>query len=489
MRNLTTHPKSPVPSFYWYDLETTGTNPRKDRILQFAGIRTDLALNELADPDEHYVQIPPEVIPDPEAVLITGLTPTILGEQGIPEWKLIRTLRETLLAPSTCIVGYNNVRFDDEFLRFGFYRFLFPPYEHEYKNNNSRFDLLNVVRLTGALRPEGMEWPVQNGVVEFNLQSVANVNGIDSTNAHDAMEDVRMMLDLARLIKHRQPKLWDFVFQNRDRGSVQRLLSSPARNYVLHVDNSYSNERFCIAPVLPLLNLPGRDGRSSNNVAAIDLMGDISILLNGTPDEIRQELFAKAAEKPEGWKRPPLQKIATNRVPVIAPRSTLRAVDAQRLGIDKEELEVTRRRLLEDSDLPQRISSVYSEDQEFEEPDDPEERLYGGFLPNEDLHLCERLWRDIDENKTWMDQPFQDGRALVLAHRLRARVAPTSLSELERQQHRRYVRRKLLDQETGIDAKRRKLETLREDYLRPEELEMMEDLEHYMNTVARQFEL
>ena len=489
MRNLATHTKSSKPSFYWYDIETTGTNPRKDRILQFAGIRTDLELNELADPDEFHVQIPPEVIPDPEAVLITGLTPTRLREQGIPEWRLMRALQTTFRRPSTCIVGYNNVRFDDEFLRFGFFRYLFPPYEHEYKNRNSRFDLLNVVRLTGALRPDGMEWPATEGVIQFNLNSVAEVNGIDVANAHDAAADVRMTLEIARLLKHRQPRLWDFVFENRDRRKIQQLLDNPAKNYVLHVDNLYSNERSCIAPVLPLLTLPGRNGRPSNNVVAVDLMRDISILLEGTADEIRQELFAKAVDKPAGWMRPPLQRIATNRVPVIVPKSTLRNIDARRLGIDKQELETARKRLLADTELLQKITAVYSEDQEFEEPDDPEERLYSGFFPNEDLRLCEELWDGIDRGRAWIEQRFQDPRAAELARRLKARVAPQNLTESERQRHMQYTRSKLLDSERGIHAKRRAIEALKAEHLPSSQLEMLQDLEQYMNVVARQFEL
>ena len=39
-------------SLYWFDYETFGTHPAWDRPCQFAGIRTDMELNEIGDPLE-----------------------------------------------------------------------------------------------------------------------------------------------------------------------------------------------------------------------------------------------------------------------------------------------------------------------------------------------------------------------------------------------------------------------------------------------------
>ena len=189
------------PSFYWYDTETTGLRSSYDRIIQFAGQRTDLNLKPLGEPLTTYVQLPPELVPTAESFQITKIRTTTLVEQGIPEYELFRKLRQELSGANSCIIGYNNISFDDNFVRFGMYRNLLPPYEHEHKRGNSRLDFLSIVRLTGALRPDGLKWPVVDGVPSFALGNLAAANDIAVDNAHDALADVNMTLELARKIK------------------------------------------------------------------------------------------------------------------------------------------------------------------------------------------------------------------------------------------------------------------------------------------------
>jgi len=37
-------------TLYWHDYETFGSDPRRDRPAQFAGLRTDEELNEIGEP-------------------------------------------------------------------------------------------------------------------------------------------------------------------------------------------------------------------------------------------------------------------------------------------------------------------------------------------------------------------------------------------------------------------------------------------------------
>jgi hypothetical protein len=62
-------------SFLWHDYETFGAVPRRDRPAQFAAIRTDADLNEIGDELMLYCQPAPDFLPDPQACLITGITP------------------------------------------------------------------------------------------------------------------------------------------------------------------------------------------------------------------------------------------------------------------------------------------------------------------------------------------------------------------------------------------------------------------------------
>ena len=213
-------PSKPRQSFYWYDIESTGTRPRHDRVVQFSSQRTDEELQPLVSPTHAVLQVPPEVLLNPEAMLITKLGPKMLESEGIEEWSLLCDLSDHFSQRSTCIVGYNNIAFDDEFLRFSMYRNLRPPYEHEWKNGNSRMDMLGVLQLTCALRPEGMEWPIKNGEPSYALTDLAEANGLDTSNAHDAQVDVNLTLGMARLVKQAQPKLWDYVCSLRSRDTA-----------------------------------------------------------------------------------------------------------------------------------------------------------------------------------------------------------------------------------------------------------------------------
>ena len=169
-------------SFYFYDLETTGRNPRWHRIVQCAGVRTDANLEPLTDPEAWTVAVGDDVVPEPEAVAITGLSPQRVAS-GLEERAFFREFLGRLATPRTCALGYNSLRFDDEFIRFGAWRNLFDPYAREWQGGNSRWDLMDLVRLAYALRPEGLQWPEENGRAVFRLEALASANGISQPRA------------------------------------------------------------------------------------------------------------------------------------------------------------------------------------------------------------------------------------------------------------------------------------------------------------------
>ena len=194
-------------SLYWHDYETFGVDPRRDAPVQFAGIRTDVELNLVGDPLVIFCRPPTDRLPSPEACLVTGITPQQAMAEGVCEAEFISAIHAELSIPGTCGVGYNTLRFDDEVTRNCLYRNFFDPYEREWRNGNSRWDIIDMVRLTAALRPDGIEWPLDaEGKPSFRLELLTQVNGISHRGAHDALADVHATIDLARLIKKRQPK-------------------------------------------------------------------------------------------------------------------------------------------------------------------------------------------------------------------------------------------------------------------------------------------
>ena len=424
-------------SFYWYDLETSGTSPATDRIVQLAGQRTDADLNPLGAPFSTFVKLPPDIVPFPESCLVTGITPQATLAEGIDEWDAMTELQRVFSAGRTCVAGYNNLRFDDEFLRHAFYRNLFDPYAREWRDGYSRWDLIDVARATGALRPEGLEWPSSDGVPTFGLEALARANGLEHGSPHDAMSDVRATVALARLLRDRQPRLFAYGLTLRSKHVARRLLVPFGKELCVHVSRRIPNARHCTAPVVSVAQHPTMD----NGIIVADLGRDVAPLVERSTEELRETLFAEDVEE-----RPPLKQVRLNRCPFVAPIAVLRPGDATRLGIDAAAVEERRNRLLTTPGLHEKIARVYLRDDGDTRTDpapDVEERLYDGFTPDADRNTCERLQRELRADAPWPAPRFTDTRLAELAVRLKARVRPADLDAAERAGWERFAAARL----------------------------------------------
>ena len=308
-------------SLFWYDYETTGIDPRRDRPLQVAGIRTDENLNEIGEPLNIYCQPSEDILPHPAACLVTGITPSRLAEQGLSEAEFITRIHAELAQPGTCGVGYNSLRFDDEVTRYSLYRNFFDPYAREWQGGNSRWDLIDLVRSAYALRPEGIVWPEEDGRVTLKLERLTAANGIAHGQAHDALSDVRATIALARLLRSTQPRLYDYLYQLRSKQRVldQVRLLQP----LVHVSGRFAGARHYLALVLPLAWHP----RNRNALIVCDLQADPSPLLNLDADTLRSRLYTRREDLAEGELPVPLKQMHINRCPVVAPLSVLREAD------------------------------------------------------------------------------------------------------------------------------------------------------------------
>jgi len=428
-------PTAPA-SFYWYDLETSGTHPASDRIVQFAGCRTDADLNVVDEPYVTYVRLGPDVLPSPGACLVTGITPQQVNAEGVDEWRMIRQVDATMRQPGTCVVGYNNLRFDDDFLRHTLYRNLMDPYAREWQEGNSRWDLIDLVRATCALRPEGITWPDDEGVAVFGLDRLSEANGVSHDNAHDALSDVNATIGLARIIRSAQPRLWDYALGQRFRHAAGAMLMPLGEKLSVHASSRYPNERFCIAPVASVARHPEID----NRVIVADLSRDTSALIDGDASELREKLFAP--EPAEGEERPPLKVVVTNRCPFLAPINVVRDQDAERLGFDLAIIEERRKALAAaQPELAAKVADIYLRDEERSPPEDAEVALYDGFVDDPDRFAMDRLWRTLATGAPWPDFQPRDGRLKVLAERLKARVRPDELGPGEHDRWRAHIER------------------------------------------------
>lgn len=433
-------------SFYWHDYETWGANPRVDHPAQFAGIRTDENLEIIDEPLMIYAQPTPDFLPHPEAVLITGITPQLASTEGVNEAEFFRLIHSEFQRPNSCIVGYNSIRFDDEVTRFGFYRNFIDPYAYSWQNSNSRWDVLDLMRLTHALRPEGISWPInENGVVSFKLTDLTAANNIEQIGAHDALVDVKATIAVAKLVKQKQPRLFDFFFDLRNKKRVTKLLNPAQPEILLHVSGMFPANQGCLAPVIPLLTHPV----NSNEVICYNLRFNPEALLELGADEIQQKLYTKTLDLAEGEQRLPLKGVHLNKSPALAPISTLSAEQAEKWQIDWDEINRHRDLLMSDPDLISRLTEVYGAARGFEEVD-ADSALYDGFICPQDRLSCNQLLAaSPDQLAEWPDNTFQDKRLNILLFRYRARNFPNSLDEEESLRWQRFCHSRLVDGEFG----------------------------------------
>lgn len=183
-------------TYLFYDIETTGLNKCFDQILQFAAIRTDLNLNELSRHDIQ-IRLNPDVIPAPKAVLThrMSIADMLSGESEIDA---IKKIHQWFNTPGTVSIGYNTLGFDDEFLRFSFYRNLLSPYTHQYQHQCGRMDLYPLVVLYYLINPSIIEWPQHNNKISLKLENLVKANQLTEGQAHHAMTDVNACVALAK---------------------------------------------------------------------------------------------------------------------------------------------------------------------------------------------------------------------------------------------------------------------------------------------------
>ena len=430
-------------SIFWYDFETTGIQPHSDRPIQVAGIRTNEQLEEIAEPLNIYCQVADDILPHPLSSLITGIGPDILQKDGLLEVEFIERLHQQLIQPSTCTAGFNNIRFDDEMTRATLYRNFYDPYAREWQGGNSRWDLIDVLRCTWALRPEGIEWPEHEGRVSFKLENFTAANQIEHGQAHDALADVRATIAVARLLREKQPKLFDYLYSLRRKNAVLeriRLLQP-----VLHVSGMFSVERHCLAPVLPLAWHP----TNRNALIVCDLHADITPLLDLDAETLKARLYTRYDDLSDGELPIPLKLIHINKSPVIAPLAVLREEDNQRLAFDHALWQSNYQLLKEQGvQLQEKLKEVYQEQREFAEQD-PEQQLYGSFLGPRDRNICDELRKAAPERLQPEFWPFDDARLPELLFRYRGRNYPHTLSEEELQQWALFCRARLTGERAG----------------------------------------
>lgn len=432
-------------TLFWHDYETSGVDPRRDRAMQFAGVRTNEALQEVGDPLVVYCKPARDLLPQPEACLLTGITPQRADAEGLPEVDFIDRIHAELAQPGTCGVGYNTLRFDDEVTRFTLYRNFYDPYEREWRDGNSRWDLIDLVRMTYALRPDGIEWPLHDdGRPSFRLEALAAANGIGHQSAHDALSDVRATIDLARLLKTRKARLYDWLFQLRDKHRAMALLDLDGRVPVLHTTRMYPSQFGCTSLVMPLVV----EAKNKNSVLVYDLRHDPAPFLDLDVEALRERLFTRSDDLSEGRERLPVKSIKVNKCPALAPIKVMDESAAERIDLDLSACRRHWKALQGEQRFVERIAEAYA-GPGFDKSEDVDQALYDGFVDNQDRALFARVRAATPRQLAEAQWSFKDRRLPELLFRYRARNWPETLSADEAERWEAYRLQRLEDPSGG----------------------------------------
>ncbi len=434
-------------TFYFYDLETSGFNPRTDRIMQFAGQRTDMDLKPIGKPDNILIKMTPDILPDPGAVLVTGITPQQTLSEGISETEFVSYFLEKIQVPGTIFAGYNNVRFDDEFIRFLLWRNFSDAYEWHWKNDRSRWDLLDVVRMTRALRPDGIKWPfAPDGQPSNRLELVSSVNKLGHDNAHDALSDVKAVIAVARLIKTKQPKLFDYLLKMRDKNKVAALVGKGEP--LVYTSGRYPSEHEKTTIAVMVGAHPGK-------AAALmyDLRIDPDEFTGLSPEELVKLWQLRGKEVPYF----PVKVLSYNKCAAVAIKDVLDEKNAERLKLDIKLIDKNWEKLKKAKDFGDKlvraleIMQPVSQKELVVDEQKVDEQLYDGFVNDSDKTKM-RVVRAADAEKLadlYLD--FSDERLKLLLPLYKARNYQQSLSPDEQKAWEQYREKRLL---SGGEASR-----------------------------------
>ena len=475
-------------TFYFYDLETTGFGPREARIMQFAGQRTDRHMNPLGEPHNFLIRLSEEILPDPDAILVTGITPQQTRIDGITEAEFLRIFESEISTPGTIFVGFNSIRFDDEFMRFLQYRNFYDAYEWQWRDGRSRWDLLDLVRMTRALRPDGIKWPVDStGKAANRLELLTSINGLDHLSAHDALSDVLASIALAKLIHTKQPKLFSYLLGMRKKEAVSALALQD--NPFVYTSGKYPSEFEKTTVAVTIIKHP-----TEQAAVVFDLRHDPTPFGKMTAEELVEAW--KWREPGDDHIRLPAKTMRFNRCPAIAPMSVLDKNTAQRLSLDleliQENLKLLRSLDVFGDRLARALEIMNKQRQEymFQDQSSVDGALYDGFVGDQDKRLSVDIRSAKPDDLESFTTKLHDKRLQHLLPLYKARNFHGQLSSAERKTWDDFCHKRLFD---GGETSRLAKYFLRIEELRArpgitkKQLSILTDLELYGQSLLPSF--
>lgn len=437
-----------------------------------------MELNPVGEPYNMLVALNDDTLPSPEALMVTGITPQQTIAEGYIESQFAKILNEEVFTHDTIAVGFNSIRFDDEFVRHLFWRTFYDPYEWFYKDGRSRWDLLDVVRMTRALRPDGIEWPVDGeGRATNRLELITSKNGIDHFKAHDALSDVEALIAVTKLIKDKQPQLYEYLLKMRDKNEVKKLVSLDDKKPFVYTSGRYEAEHDKTTVAFPLTS--GKNG----NVLVYDLRYDPALVVDLNSQELAKKVFASWEERQaEGFVKLPVKELQYNRAPAVAPLGVLEQNDGwSKIHLDQETIEKHKKTLLAAPHFAENIRGIFENKPDFKKSPDPEAQLYDGFVSDRDRLRIETVRNASERELADFNPEFADERLAPLLLHYKARNYPKTLSTDEAKVWEQWRTERISRQLPGF---MKSLERLSRSESNESKLFILQELQLWLESIA-----
>lgn len=453
--------------------------------MQFAGQRTDLALKPVGEPVNVLIRLSEDILPEPDAILITGITPQMTLAEGMTEAEFLRYFTENVATPGTIFAGFNSVRFDDEFMRFLHWRNFYDAYTWEWKDGRGRWDLLDVVRMTRALRPEGIEWPMDGGKATNRLELLTKANKLAHENAHDALSDVQACISVASLIKEKQPKLYDYLFAMRDKKRVAELVERDQP--FTYTSGKYDSEFDKTSVAVRIAANP-----SSQGSLVYDLRYDPTPFAALSPSELVERW--KWTREENAPPRLPVKTLQYNRCPAVAPLSVLDGHTQARLKIDLGLVAKHRDILRENPQFVQNVLEALkimdAQREQWFVSSTFDSQLYDGFVDEKNATIMSVLRAAAPEELTDIGKDLTDVRLKGLLPLYKARNFPRSLTDDERAAWDSHCYQAIMEggTESRLAKYMHRLQQLSQTTTNADKRYLLEELQLYAESIMPAFE-
>ncbi len=469
-----------------WDIESSSASTDFGSIIEIGGVLVDENFIE-KDRFNFRCRLPEGEIPQAMALIVNRTSIKKLTQVNLSHYQMLGEVEKIFNKwKGSIFLGWSNIGFDDEMIRKEFFKGIRYPYITN-SSPNKRHDGINIARAAYAVDASVLETEInaKNNPV-FKLESLSRMQGLDSSDAHNALTDASLTAKILNIIKKRQPSTWDMFLRTASKADTETIFKK--EEIITLNEYFYGKSRlYLCAPLHPkhCIHPIYKWGQ------AVDLRVDIEPILNMSINELKLEM-----------KKTPkfLRTIRSNKAPII--------LDAQ-YGMREEpynaidpSLIKKRAKLVRDNEkFSQNIlialREIAEEKEQSKSQEDifAEESIYKQFTSNKDTALFPAWHAASWQDKLRLLDKFDDQRLIGFGKKIIYQEAPEVLPPDMFKSIKRSIATRILslnfEKWWTVSACTNEIDTLRDKYSNEndqEKLKFLDELDAYVMSIKEKYE-